>query len=147
LGKPPPHQQFPSPPPAEEWIHEKDKEKLWTLVQKRNLVPGPVWTVVPRFAVKKGADDIQVVWDLKKNGLNACIYTPSFFLYTPSSYARRVEAGTYGSDADVEEQFHNFLLHKSEQAYCGVELPRDLVEELKLEKTLEGSPLEVQRFM
>jgi len=58
-----------------------------------------------------------------------------------------LEAGTYGSNADVEEQFHNFLLHKSEQAYCGVELPRDLVEELKLEKTFEGAPLEVQRFM
>jgi len=40
-----------------------------------------------------------------------------------------------------------FLLHKTEQAYCRVELPGDLVEELKLEKTLEGSPLEVQRFM
>jgi len=58
LGKPPPRQQFPSPPPAEEWIHEKDKEKLQTLVQKRYLVPGPVQTVVPSFAVKKGADDI-----------------------------------------------------------------------------------------
>jgi len=104
--------------------------------------------VVPRFPVKKGADDIQVVWDLKKNSLNACMYTPSFFLYTPSSsYARRVEARMYGSDADVEEQFHNFLLHESEQAYCGVELPKDLLEESKLERTLEGSPLKAQWFM
>jgi len=53
----------------------------------------------------------------------------------------------YGSDADVEEQFHNFLLHASEQAHCGVELPRDLLEELKLEETLEGCPLEAQPFM
>jgi len=58
------------------------------LVQKRYLVPGAMTTVVPRFQVKKGADDIWVVWDLKKNGLNACMYTPSFFLYTPSSFAR-----------------------------------------------------------
>jgi len=117
------------------------------LVQKWYQVPGAVTTVVPRFPVKKGADDIRVVWDLRKNGLNACMCTPSFFLYTPSSYARRVEAGTYGSDADVEEQFHNFLLNVSEQAYRGVELPRDLLEELKLEETLEGHPLEAQQFM
>jgi len=58
LGEPPPHWQFPSPPQAEEWIHEKDKEKLWTLVRKRYLVPGPVRTVVPRFVVKKGANNI-----------------------------------------------------------------------------------------
>jgi len=59
----------------------------------------------------------------------------------------QVEAGTYGSDGNVEEQFHNFLLHESEQTYCGVELPKDLLEELKLERTPESNPLEVQQFM
>ena len=36
-----------------------------------------------------------------------------------------------GGDCDVGEQFHNYLLHFSEQPYCGVEVPEDLVEELR----------------
>jgi hypothetical protein len=37
-----------------------------------------------------------------------------------------MEAG----DFDIGEQFHNYTLHPSEQQYCGVDLPADLVEEM-----------------
>jgi hypothetical protein len=42
-----------------------------------------------------------------------------------------VEAGTYAGDVDIQEQFHNFLLHESECPYTGVELLPDLVKEFK----------------
>ena len=69
---------------------EKDNEKLRKLILRRNLIPGQVHTVVPRFQVKKGEDDIRDVWDLTKNGVNPLTFSPSFFLPTASSYVRRL---------------------------------------------------------
>lgn len=97
---------------------------------RRYLVPGQVRTVVRCFQVKKGEEDIRVVWDLSKNGLNL-VYTPSFFLPTASSYVWRLEPGMEAGDFDIGEQFHNYMLHSSKQPpYCGVDLPSDLVAEL-----------------
>jgi hypothetical protein len=63
-GEPPPRLQFPTVPVEEPWIIEKDNDKLRKLIARRYIVPGHVRTVVPWFPVKKGADDIRVVWDL-----------------------------------------------------------------------------------
>ena len=126
-GKPPPRLHFSSPPVQESWITEKDNEKLRKLISWRYLTPEQVRTVVPRFQVKKGEDDIRVVWDLTKNGLNPLVFTPSFYLPTASSYVRRLEPGMEAGDFDIGEQFHNYILHSSEQQYCGVNLPADLV--------------------
>ena len=81
----------------------------------------------------KGTDNIRVVWDLAKNGLNEQMYTPSFFLATLGTYLRRIEAGVYGGDFDIGEQFHNYMLHETEQVFCGVEIPQDLVDSLRAE--------------
>ena len=131
ITEPPPRRHFPRVPVEEPWIIEKDNEKLQKLIVRRYIVPGTVHTVVPRFPVKKGEDDIRVVWDLTKNGLNPLTFTPSFFLPTASSYVRRLEAGMAAGDFDIGEQFHNYPLHVSEQSYCGVDLPMSLVEEMR----------------
>jgi hypothetical protein len=131
MAEPPLRQHFPRVPVEEPWIIEKDNDKLRKLMVWRYIVPGQVRTVVPRFPVKKGEDDIRVVWDLTKNGLNPLIFTPSFFLPTASSYVRRLEAGMAAGDFDIGEQLHNYPLHVSEQPYCGVDLPMDLVEEMR----------------
>jgi hypothetical protein len=34
-------------------------------------------------------------------------------------------------DFDIGEQFHNYMLHISEQPYCGVDLPPDFVEQMR----------------
>ena len=138
---PPPRRHFPRVPVTEPWIIEKDTEKLRKLIIQRYILPGTVRTVVPRFPVQKGEDDIRVVWDLTKNGLNPLTFTPSFFLPTASSYVRRSEAGMWAVDFDIGEQFHNYPLHVSEQAYCGVNLPMGLVEEMR------AKGLVVERFM
>jgi hypothetical protein len=58
VGEPPPRLQFPKVPVEEPWILEKDNEKLRKLIVRHYIVPGQVRTVVPRFPVKKGSDDI-----------------------------------------------------------------------------------------
>jgi hypothetical protein len=134
-GAPRPRRRFPSIPISEQWILEKDEEKLTKLLLRRYLVPGDFRTAVPRFPVPKGADDIRVVWDLAKNGLNEKMFTPSFFLPTMHTYLRRLPAGAYCGDFDIGEQFHNYLLHESEQVYCGVEIPPALKKRLQARGT------------
>ena len=141
FGKPRRRLHYPQVPIKEDWIVAKDQEKLIKLLRRRYIVPGPCQNTVPRFPVPKGADDIRVVWDLAKNGLNEHMYTPSFFLATMGTYLRRIEAGVYGGDFDIGEQFHNYMLHETEQVYCGVEIPQGLVDELRAEG------LHVDRFM
>jgi hypothetical protein len=132
-GEPTACRRFPKVTVNEPWVIEKDNEKLRKLIARRYIVPGRVHTVVPRFPIKKGEDDIRVVWDLTKNGLNPITFTPTFFLPNASSYVRRLEPGMVAGDFDIGEQFHNYVLHASERRYCGVDLPADLVAEMKAE--------------
>lgn len=124
---PPPRTKFADLPSKEDWVKVKDREKLTLLIQKRYLEVGPVILVVPRFCVPKGLLDIRVVWDFKRNGFNVGLYTPWFFLFRPSGYVRRIEAGTYAADIDIKEQFHNYLLHENERKYAGVVIPDELL--------------------
>jgi hypothetical protein len=140
-GTPLPRLKFPSIRIAEPWIVTKDLEKLDKLLRRRYIVPGPYRTAVPRFPVPKGDDDIRVMWDLARNGLNEHMFTPSFFLPTMSTYLRRLPRDAYSGDFDIGEQFHNYLLHKSEQIYCGVEIPKTL------EDKMRGEGLEVASRM
>jgi hypothetical protein len=133
LGAPAPRLNFPQPPMAEEWIRAKDREKLEKLLRRRYITAGPCRNTVPRFAVPKGADDIRVVWDLKKNGLNAQMYTPTFFLPSMGTYLRRLMPEAYSGDFDIGEQFHNYVLHASERVFCGVRIPTELSDTLSAE--------------
>jgi hypothetical protein len=123
---PRPRLRFGQIPIEEDWIRQKDLEKLEKLIRRRYISEGICRTMVPRFPVPKGEDDIRVVWDLSKNGLNETMYTPSFFLATMATYLRQIDVGFFGGDFDVGEQFHNCPLHESEQLYCGVEIPEEL---------------------
>lgn len=71
---------FPPIPIQEEWIRQKDEEKLEKLLQRKYIHPGECRLTVPRFPVPKVEDDIKDVWDLSKNGVNVTMYTPTFFL-------------------------------------------------------------------
>lgn len=133
ISYPEPKLRYPQVPIKEQWIVEKDLDKLEKLLRRRYIVKGSVRNTVPRFPVAKGADDIRVVWDLAKNGLNECMFTPSFFLPTMPTHLRRMTAGTYHGDFDIGEQFHNYLLHQAEQQYCGVEVPPVLIQKLQAE--------------
>jgi hypothetical protein len=132
-GRPPARLHYPSPPVMDETTKRLDREKLAKLLRRRYLECGPCRNTVPRFAVPKGSDDIRVVWDLKKNGVNEHMFTPGFFLPTVATYLRRLGSGSYSGDFDIGEQFHNYMLHPVERIFCGVHIPIDLVQDLGAE--------------
>jgi len=74
------------------------------------------------FSVPKGADDIRMVYDASRSGLNAALWVPGFPLPTTNTHLRSVEPGTWLADLDIGEMFLNFPLHASLRALCGVDL-------------------------
>jgi hypothetical protein len=72
--------------------------------------------------VPKGEDDVRMVCDGAKSGLNDCIWVPRFPLPTVVTHLRAAEPGAFMGDMDVGEMFLNFILHESMQALCGVDL-------------------------
>ena len=144
LSKPPPKTRFNNVPIKDEWVIKKDEEKMLKLLKRGYLEEGPYQCVIPRFPIPKvyGPEipqeewDIRVVWDLSKNGVNGTLYTPRFFLPTPGTYLRRLEAGMFAGDFDVGEQFHNYPLHPSERIYAGALIS----ESLRKEAAAQGIP-------
>ena len=48
-------------PPAKEWLHLKDREKLEKLIRWHYLGIGPVQTLIPHFVVPKGDSGIHLL--------------------------------------------------------------------------------------
>jgi len=74
------------------------------------------------FSVPKGEDDIRMVYDGTKSGLNAAMWVPRFGLLTIETHLRSIEEGTFLADVDVGDCFLNFPLHPSLKPYAGVDL-------------------------
>ena len=60
---------------------------------------------VPFFEVPKGDEDIRIVYDGTKNGLNVAAWILSFYLPTSSSLGRLLQPGTYQMDMGIREMF------------------------------------------
>ena len=93
--------------------------KVW---KRRYISTGPIESLTSFFAVPKGLDDIRMVYDGTKSGLNEVIWVPRFPLPTVNTMLRSVDSGTFMSDMDIGEIFLTFVLHESMQALCGVDL-------------------------
>jgi hypothetical protein len=113
----------PQPPGSTSQIHSLMKSKL-EKVRERRYVQGSseIQSLISFFAVPKGEDDVRMVYDGTKSGLNDCIWVPRFPLPTVGTHLRAVEPGTFMGDMDVGEMFLNFVLHESMQALCGIDL-------------------------
>ena len=96
--------------------------KLDVVRKRRYLEPGEVFSLTSFFAVPKGVEDIRMVYDGTKSGLNENIWVPRFPLPTVNTHLRAVDSSTWMSDMDIGEMFLNFILHESMQALCGVDL-------------------------
>jgi hypothetical protein len=133
--------------PADTWHYElllrKKEEKL---IQRRYLEDGYVDCIVPRFGVPKGEDDIRLVWDASRNGVNETLWAPSFWMPTfrtlqdliikwlPCSVSDYFEGKIpdhpresdwripHQADMDVGEMFLNYTLHYSERHAFGVRI-------------------------
>jgi hypothetical protein len=98
------------------------EEKVLKVVARRYIVPGYVKSLTSFFAVPKGTDDIRVVYDATKSGLNAAIWTPNFMLPTASSILNNASERTFFGDIDLGEMFLNYFLDKRLRPLAGVEL-------------------------
>jgi hypothetical protein len=98
------------------------------VVNRRYIVPGYVNSLTSFFAVPKGTEDIRVVYDATKSGLNAAIWTPNFMLPTATSILNNATERTFFGDIDLGEMFLNFFLDKRLRPLAGVDLGVSLEE-------------------
>ena len=71
---------------------------------------------------KRVTDDIRMVYDATRSGLNKAVWAPWFPMPTVVSHLRSVVAGTFMTDCDVGEMFLNFMLELDLRPYAGVDL-------------------------
>jgi hypothetical protein len=60
------------------------------------------------FAVPKGLEDICMVYDASKSGLNKALWVPSFPLPTAETLSDLLEEDSWMADVDMGEMFLNF---------------------------------------
>jgi hypothetical protein len=98
------------------------RETLDKLREQGYVTKGEVHSLTSFFAVPKGTEDVRMVYDGTKPGLNDAIWVARFPLPTVNTMLRAVDENTYMGDMDIGEMFLNFILHESMQALCGVDL-------------------------
>ena len=72
------------------------------------------------FFVKKGHDDIRLVYNGTSCELNAVMWAWWLSLPTITSYLRFIEAGSFMGDMDIGDCWHNFVLLESIQESAGL---------------------------
>ena len=109
---------------ADPVMRARTREKVSKVLQRRYLVQptSAVKSNIKYFAVAKGEDDIRLVYDASANGLNDCVWSPSFWLPTINTLVRGVDKDSFMTDRDIGDMFLNFQLHSSARPYTGVDL-------------------------
>ena len=123
---PPPLSMERQPPYASDVIKAKVAEKVQAVLDKgyvRHLQEGEeVESLMYMFHVPKGVDDVRMVYDGSKSGLNRALYAPWFHIHSVDMMCRSLLPGYWCADNDYGEQFLNFNLHPELQRFCGVDL-------------------------
>ena len=108
--------------PKEEDKREKLKKKVAKPVLRGYISDGYVKSLTGFFQVPKGEDDIRVVYDASKSGLNDALWAPNFFLPTVDTVLRSSGLTTFYGDIDLGEMFLNYFLDEKLRPYAGVDL-------------------------
>ena len=98
------------------------RDKLNNIRTKGYVEKGEICSLMSYFNVPKGKDDIRMVYDGTKSGLNESLWAPWFPLPTVEGLIRSLDAGFSMADNDVGEMFHNFVLHKDLRRFCGLDV-------------------------
>jgi hypothetical protein len=104
---------------------KKERSKVLKVIRRGYLVVvalGLVRSLMHYFSVKKGEDDIRMVYDGSKCKLNAATFAPWFAVPTSSSLERTVLPHTVQADNDFADMFLNFQLHEEMKKYTGVDV-------------------------
>lgn len=129
LDKPPvywKHSRWPEDPLQLEAMRKKIKK----VADRGYVKEGDVDSLISFFAVPKGADDIRMVYDATKCGLNEVIWSPNFFLPTVATVVRSATPDTFFGDIDLGEMFLNYFLDDDLRSSAGVDVTNiaDLLE-------------------
>jgi hypothetical protein len=111
-------------------IHDLIRQKLQKVRSRGYLESGYVKALTSFFTVPKGDNDVRLVYNGTKSGLNDCLWVPWFRLPTIEQLLRAVAPGTFMADIDIAEQFLNFVLHKAVRPFAGIDLTLYFPEEL-----------------
>ena len=117
-----PRWRRPQLPPKTEEDRKLLKKKIGSVLSKGYLDSDHVHSLVPFFSVPKGNDDVRVVYDGYKSGLNDKQLVPSFPLPNANSLLRLQEPGTWNVDLDVGEHFLNFMMPREILPYVCVDI-------------------------
>jgi hypothetical protein len=105
-------------------LRAKAKEKIAKVLRRRYLVTAgiKIKSLIKYFAVPKGEDDVQMVYNATANKLNDNVWVPLFYLSTIDSPTRAVDGPSWMTDHDVGDLFFNYQLHRDVVPYTGVDL-------------------------
>ena len=112
------HQRWPKEPDK----RDKLQKKVAKPVLRDYISDGYVKSLTGFFQVPKGEDDIRVVYDASKSGLNEALWAPNFFLPTVDTVLRSSGLTTFYGDIDLGEMFLNYFLDEKLRPYAGVDL-------------------------
>ena len=131
IGDPPSYRRRQKANPDEKQ-RSFEKKKLDKVRQRGYIGPtNGIKSLTSFFSVPKGENDIRMVYDGTKSGLNASLFAPWFGLGNVTSMLRTVESKTWSADNDFGEMFLNFWLHPDLRTYTGIDITDLFPEELK----------------
>jgi hypothetical protein len=102
----------------------KERAKVLKVLKRGYLQPvqySKDQSLMHYFSVPKGEDDIRMVYDGSKCGLNGVTFAPWFAVPTSSTLERTVMPHTVQGDNDFGDMFLNFQLHNDLQRFTGVD--------------------------
>jgi hypothetical protein len=105
-------------------LRERTRDKIGKVIKRRHLVTTGVTvkSYIKYFAVPKGGDDVQMVYDATANKLNESMWVPTFWLPTINSLVWVVDRGSWMTDRDVGNMFLNYQVHKIVHPFTAVDL-------------------------
>jgi hypothetical protein len=96
----------------DKWVH---------IVDRAYVKPGPVSSLTGSFPVPKGENDLRMVYDATKCGLNSQLWSPNFMLPTIDMTLRHVDHKGWFGDIDLGEMFLNFPLDRQLRPFVGID--------------------------
>jgi hypothetical protein len=127
--------------PKDPIMCNKMKDKWIKVIQREYIKFGPVSSLTGSFPVPKGEDDLRMVYDASKCGLNSQLWAPNFMLPTIDMTLRHVDHSGWFGDIDLGEMFLNFPLDINLRPFVGIDAT-DLRDRLKELDNIPRSVLE-----
>ena len=101
---------------------DQDEKKVDKVRKRFYIYPYNVLSLRHMFYVRKGLNDIQMVYNYISCGYNLALWAPNFCLPIAQHTLRALLPGYSQCDMDVGEIFLNFPIHPELRTYAGVDV-------------------------